>query len=170
MHPKSFRMSYRRSSGYSKYILQFLSNNRDHGNHRECWPRRLENPLTCNSASFDWSSTTPLPDVGSYIQNAFWNCGKDFSLISSRGFVPLDNVRVSSDDLSFIEELPIVPEPLLQFGLIKRLRAGDVLSDVQIEDIVTILEKSKKTRTPVQLVSQKTALSTMTNWYRSNNF
>ena len=84
--------------------------------------------------------------------------------------MPLDNVRVSSDDLSFIEELPIVPEPLLQFGLIKRLRAGDVLSDVQIEDIVTILEKSKKTRTPVQLASQKTPLWTMTNWYRSNNF
>ena len=112
--------------------------------------------LIYNSASFDWSSTTPLSNVGSYIQNAFWNCGKDFSLISSRGFVPLDNVRVSSDDLSFIEELPTLPEPLLQYGLIKRLRAGDVLSDVQIEDIVTMLEKSKKTRTPVQLVSQST--------------
>lgn len=127
--------------------------------------------LTYNSASFDWSSTTPLSDVGSYIQNAFWNCGKDFSLISSRGFVPLENVRVSPDDLSFVEELPIVPEPLLQFGLIKRLRAGDVLSDVQIEDIVTILEKSKKTRTPVQLVSQKHPPPWLgTDGQPSNNF
>ncbi|KAL9639720.1 MAG: hypothetical protein Q9204_000973, partial [Flavoplaca sp. TL-2023a] len=119
-------------------------------------PKELQDVLPAVKwlyASFDWSSTTPLSDVGSYIQNAFWNCGKDFNLISSRGFVPLDNVRVSSDDLSFIEELPIVPEPLLQFGLIKRLRAGDVLSDVQIEDIVTILEKSKKTRTPQQLLT-----------------
>ena len=111
--------------------------------------------LTHNSAAFDWSSTTPLPDVRRAVEDTFWNCCKDFRLISSRGWVPLENVRVSSDDLSFVEELPIVPELLLRLGLIGTLRAGGVLSDVQIEDIVTILERSKKTRTPVQLVSPK---------------
>ncbi|KAL8800711.1 MAG: hypothetical protein Q9182_004983 [Xanthomendoza sp. 2 TL-2023] len=101
--------------------------------------------------TFDWSSTFPLPDVGRYIQDVFWDCAKDFSLFSTRGFVPLDNVRVTSADLSFVEELPIVPESLLQLGLVKRLRREEVLTDVQINDIVYILEKSKKTRTPMQL-------------------
>ncbi|KAL8855220.1 MAG: hypothetical protein Q9221_000126 [Calogaya cf. arnoldii] len=126
-------------------------------------PHELEDVLPAVKwlyASFDWSPTTPLSNVGSYVQDSFWNCGKDFSLISSRGFVPLDSVRVTSDDLSFVEELPIVPEPLLQFGLIKRLRAGDVLSDVQVDDIVTILETSKKTRTSVQLQQLLTYLAT----------
>ncbi|KAL8995170.1 MAG: hypothetical protein Q9169_005055, partial [Polycauliona sp. 2 TL-2023] len=111
-------------------------------------------------ATFDWSSTTPSSEVRSHLEDAFWDCGKDFGLISSRGFVPLDNVRVSSDDLSFVEELPILPEPLLQFGLIKKLRAEKVLSDVQIDDIVIILERSKKTRTSGQLQQLLTYLAT----------
>ncbi|KAL8771283.1 MAG: hypothetical protein Q9209_003188 [Squamulea sp. 1 TL-2023] len=84
----------------------------------------------------------------------------DFSLFSSRGFVPLDNVRVASVDLSFVEELPTIPEPLMQLGLIKMLREGGDLKDVQIQDIVTILEKSKKTRTPHQLQHLLTYLAT----------
>ncbi|KAL8734540.1 MAG: hypothetical protein Q9166_001440 [cf. Caloplaca sp. 2 TL-2023] len=109
--------------------------------------------------AFDWSSTTPLFDVGSYVQTAFWNCGRDFTLISSRGFVPLDNVRVTSADLSFVDELPTVPEPLLNFGLIKTLREGGALSDVQTEDVVYILEKSKKKRSPDQLQQLLTYLA-----------
>ncbi|KAL8814298.1 MAG: hypothetical protein Q9223_006464 [Gallowayella weberi] len=101
--------------------------------------------------TFDWSSTIPLADVGRYIQDVFWDCAKDFTLFSSRGFVPLDNVRVTSADLNFVEELPIVPESLLQLGLVKKLRKGEVLTEVGIDDIIYILEKSKKTRTPVQL-------------------
>lgn len=106
-----------------------------------------------NSESFDWSSTTPLHDVGRYIQDTFWDCAPDFSLFSSRGFVPMDNARVASADISFVEELATVPEPLLQLGLVQKLREGGVLVDVQIDDIIWVLENSKKTRTPAQLVS-----------------
>ncbi|KAL8670569.1 MAG: hypothetical protein Q9168_004897, partial [Polycauliona sp. 1 TL-2023] len=124
-------------------------------------PHELQDVLPAvKCASFDWSSTTPNSDVRDLIEYAFWHCGTDFSLISSRGFVPLENVRVSSDDLSFVEDLPILPQPLLQLPLIKKLRAGEDLKDVQIDDIVIMLEKSKKTRTSGQLQQLLTYLAT----------
>lgn len=54
--------------------------------------------------------------------------------------------------MSFIEELPLVPEPLLKAGLIKALRGGGDLTEVQTEDIVWILENSQRTRTAVEMV------------------
>ncbi|KAL8696556.1 MAG: hypothetical protein Q9224_002734, partial [Gallowayella concinna] len=124
--------------------LMSTQNDRLHTAIRDCL-------LAHHLEAFDWRPTTPLPDVGRYVQDVFWDCAKDFSLFSTRGFVPLDNVRVASADLSFVEELPTVPESLLQLGLVQKLRKEDVLMDVQIEDIIYILEKSKKTRTPMQL-------------------
>ncbi|KAL9601887.1 MAG: hypothetical protein Q9219_002240 [cf. Caloplaca sp. 3 TL-2023] len=102
---------------------------------------------------FDWKSTTPRDDVGEYIEQAFWRCSREFEILSSRGIVPYKNVRIASVDMSFIEELPIVPESLLKAGLIKALRAGGDLTEVQTEDIVWTLEKSKRTRTPLETVS-----------------
>ena len=67
--------------------------------------------------------------------------------------MPYKNVRIAPVDISFIEELPLVPEPLLKAGLIKALRKGGDLTEVQTDDIVWILEKSNRTRTPVELVS-----------------
>ncbi|KAL8834763.1 MAG: hypothetical protein Q9170_003612 [Blastenia crenularia] len=82
---------------------------------------------------------------------AFWRCSKDFEILSSRGIVPYKNVRIASGNLDFLEELPVVPEPQLQAGLIKALRAGGDLTEVQTDDIVWILEKSKRTRTPAEM-------------------
>ncbi|KAL9028350.1 MAG: hypothetical protein Q9196_003268 [Gyalolechia fulgens] len=102
--------------------------------------------------SFYWKATTPRDDVGKYIEQAFWRCSRDFEILSNRGIVPYKNVRIASGDMGFIEELPVVPELLLQAGLIKALRGGGDLSEVQTEDIVWILEKSQRTRTPTELV------------------
>lgn len=52
-----------------------------------------------------------------------------------------------------------MPEPLLKAGLIKSLRDGGDLSEVQIEDIVWVLENSKRTRTPGELVGLKLPMS-----------
>ncbi|KAL8750336.1 MAG: hypothetical protein Q9184_006457, partial [Pyrenodesmia sp. 2 TL-2023] len=107
--------------------------------------------LTSDSKTFDWKTTTPRSDIGVYIEEAFWSCSSDFEILSSRGIVPHKNVRVALGDLSFIEELPVVPEPLLQAGLVESLRKGGDLADVQTEDIVWILDKSQRTRTPTEL-------------------
>ncbi|KAL8708735.1 MAG: hypothetical protein Q9220_006461 [cf. Caloplaca sp. 1 TL-2023] len=63
----------------------------------------------------------------------------------------LPAVRIAQSDMSFIEELPIIPQSLLDIGLVRILKANEVLTDVQVDDIVAILEKSKKTRSPAQL-------------------
>lgn len=108
-------------------------------------------PIKFQYESFDWKSTTPRDDVGKYIEQAFWRCSRDFEILSSRGIVPYKNVRIASGDIGFIEELPTVPQSLLQAGLIKALRAGGDLTEVQTNDVVWILEKSQRTRTPNEM-------------------
>lgn len=95
-----------------------------------------------------------MSDVGKEVQTAFWHCSRDFEVVSSRGVVPLGNARIAQVDFSFVDELPVIPEALLDVGLIKHLRESGDLQDVKVDDIIWILEKSKKTRTPSQLVSQ----------------
>ncbi|KAL8702736.1 MAG: hypothetical protein Q9201_004089 [Fulgogasparrea decipioides] len=117
-------------------------------------PKELERLLptaTFLCETFNWSSTTPLPGVGEEIESAFWSCSNDFKLLSSRGIVPIENIRTTSVDVSFVDELPVIPAQLFDVGLVKRLRESGYLRDVEVEDIVWILEKSKKTRTPTQL-------------------
>ncbi|KAL8646683.1 MAG: hypothetical protein Q9210_005996 [Variospora velana] len=101
--------------------------------------------------TFNWKPAGPRSDVGQYIEKAFWSSSPEFEILSSRGIIPYKNVRIAPIDLSFIDELPVVPEPLLKAGLIKSLRDGGDLTEVQIEDIVWILENSKRTRTPAEL-------------------
>ncbi|KAL8922570.1 MAG: hypothetical protein Q9208_005073 [Pyrenodesmia sp. 3 TL-2023] len=108
-------------------------------------------PSVDSFKTFDWKKTTPRSDVGVYVEEAFWSCSSDFEILSSRGIVPHKNVRVAAGDLSFIEELPMVPEPLLKTGLVESLRKGGDLADVQTDDIVWILDKSQRTRTPTEL-------------------
>ncbi|KAI4109477.1 MAG: hypothetical protein L6R37_000452 [Teloschistes peruensis] len=101
--------------------------------------------------SFDWGSTTPQSEVGTTIQGSFWSCSKEFELLSTRGIVPIGNARLALTDLSFVEELPVIPEAMAEAGLIKRLRESGDLQAAQIDDIVWILENSKSTMTPSQL-------------------
>lgn len=115
--------------------------------------------LTPDSESFDWGSTTPQSEVGTTIQGSFWSCSKEFELLSTRGIVPIGNARLALTDLSFVEELPVIPEAMAEAGLIKRLRESGDLQAAQIDDIVWILENSKSTMTPSQLVSQQSSLT-----------
>ncbi|KAI4193960.1 MAG: hypothetical protein LQ350_008058 [Teloschistes chrysophthalmus] len=101
--------------------------------------------------NFDWGSTTPQSEVGTTIQASFWSCSKEFELFSTRGIVPIGNARLALTDLSFVEELPVIPEAMAETGLIKRLRESGDLQAAQIDDIVWILDNSKSTRTPDQL-------------------
>ncbi|KAL8897550.1 MAG: hypothetical protein Q9207_007161 [Kuettlingeria erythrocarpa] len=103
------------------------------------------------SETFNWKSTIPRSDVGGYMEEAFWSCSSELDILSSRGIVPYKNVRVATGDLSFIGELPIIPEPLLKSGLVQSLRKGGDLAEVQTEDVVWILDKSQRTRTPAEL-------------------
>ena len=89
-------------------------------------------------------------EVGDYVQKAFWHCSEEFDILSSCGVVPALNTRVASEDMSFVEELPVIPGPLLDTSLLKLLRKEGVVNEAQIEDVLLILEKA--TRSATQLV------------------
>ncbi|KAL8872034.1 MAG: hypothetical protein Q9174_002267 [Haloplaca sp. 1 TL-2023] len=95
--------------------------------------------------TFDWRKTTPDSTVGEEISNAFWGSSGDFELFSSRGIVSHKEARVAPDELTFVDEVPIVPESMLRFGFIQSLRDFKHLQDIDIPDIVQTLESSPRT-------------------------
>ena len=92
--------------------------------------------------TFAFNESTPLSEVGTLVEEAFWTCGKQMAIdiLSSRGVLPSSRVRCLSEDLGFVQGIPVVPEPLVQTSLIKRLRDYGVITDVTISDIKSELE------------------------------
>lgn len=92
--------------------------------------------------TFAFNESTPLSEVGTLVEEAFWTCSKQMSIdiLSSRGVLPSSRVRYMSEDLGFIQGIPLLPEPLVNTSLIKRLRDYGVITDVTISDIKSELE------------------------------
>lgn len=61
-------------------------------------------------------------------------------ILSSRGVLPSSSVRIATEDLSFVEGIPTLPEPLMEVGLVKRLREYGILDGINISDIKLELE------------------------------
>lgn len=109
--------------------------------------------LISSSKAFNFIESTPLSEVATLIEEAFWTCNKDMSIdiLSSRGVMPSSSVRVSVDDLGFVERIPTLPTELAEFGLLKRLREYGVITDITIADMKSELEQ--KALNSSQLVS-----------------
>ena len=92
--------------------------------------------------TFAFNESTPISEVGTLVEEAFWTCGKQMAIdvLSSRGVLPSSRVRCLSEDLGFVQGIPVVPEPLVQTSLVKRLRDYGVITDVTISDIKSELE------------------------------
>ena len=61
-------------------------------------------------------------------------------VLSSRGVLASSRVRVLTEDLGFVEGIPVLPAPLTDTGLVKRLREYGVITDITISDIKSELE------------------------------
>lgn len=109
--------------------------------------------LISSSKAFNFIESTPLSEVATLIEEAFWTCNKDMSIdiLSSRGVLPSSSVRVSVDDLGFVERIPMLPAELAGFGLLKRLKEYGVITDITIADLKSELEQ--KALNSSQLVS-----------------
>lgn len=109
--------------------------------------------LISSSKAFNFIESTPLSEVGTLIEEAFWTCNKNMSIdiLSSRGVMPSSSVRVSVEDLGFVERIPTLPTELVGFGLLKRLREYGVITDITIADLKSELEQ--KALNASQLVS-----------------
>ncbi|KAK4633280.1 hypothetical protein CLAFUW4_03866 [Fulvia fulva] len=94
---------------------------------------------------YSFAESTPAMKVGHYIEEAFWTCTKDGSIdvLSTRGVLSSSQVRVATEDLSFVDGIPVVPDELMDKALafISKLRDYGLLSDITTKDIKAELER-----------------------------
>ena len=93
---------------------------------------------------YSFAESTPSGKVGEFIEEAFWTCNQQASIdvLSTRGVLPSQSVRVATEDLSFVEGIPTVPEELMKkaSAFIEKLREFRLLSDITTQDIKRELE------------------------------
>ena len=103
--------------------------------------------------NFSWNETTPASQVGTILEEAFWNCSRTMALdiLSSNGVLPASKVRLALDELEFVDGIPTLPKALVATGLVQRLVDHGIITEVTVSDINSQLEA--KALTPVQLES-----------------
>ena len=93
---------------------------------------------------FTFHESTPSSQVGSLVEEAFWTCTKSESIeiLSSRGVMSSHKVRIATDELSFVDGIPVVPKALADgaSAFIKRLVEYGIITDVTTADIKKELE------------------------------
>ena len=92
--------------------------------------------------TFTWNESTPSAEVGTLTEEAFWTCNQKTTIatLSTQGILPSSKVRISPEELGFVEDIPTLPEALAGVGLIKKLIDYGVITEVTISDIKSELE------------------------------
>lgn len=102
---------------------------------------------------YTYEESTPSSRVGQFIEEAFWMCNQKASIdiLSTRGVLPSQQVRVATEDLSFVEGIPVVPDDLMTKApdFITKLRDYGLLSDITTSDIKRELEAQALTEKQV---------------------
>lgn len=102
---------------------------------------------------FAYSESTPSSKVGGFIEEAFWTCNQKASIdvLSTRGVLPSSQVRVATEDLSFVDGIPVIPDELMEKALefLTKLRDYGLLSDITTGDIKKELESQALTEKQV---------------------
>ncbi|KEQ99194.1 hypothetical protein AUEXF2481DRAFT_36502 [Aureobasidium subglaciale EXF-2481] len=93
---------------------------------------------------YTFSESTPSSQVGAIIEEAFWTCNQkgSINLLSTRGVLPSFEVRVATEDLSFVDGIPVVPDEIMEkaAAFMKNLKEYGLLSDITTHDIKKELE------------------------------
>jgi hypothetical protein len=96
------------------------------------------------SHQFCAKESTPSMYVGQLIDEAFWECSKrsTVEVLSTKGVLPSHQVRVVSESLSFLENIPVIPSTLAKSSedFIRRLYEKALISDLTIVDVRRQLE------------------------------
>ena len=94
--------------------------------------------------TFTFRESTPSSHVAALVEEAFWTCNKKASIdiLSSRGVLPSQDVRLAVEDLSFVEGIPVLPETLVEQagGFVKKLTDYGIVTEITISDIKKELE------------------------------
>lgn len=87
---------------------------------------------------------TPSSQVGQVVEEAFWECSTNayIDVLSTAGVLQSNRVRVVTEPLSFLENVPIVPPSLVTAAqeFIQKLYARGLISDMTVKDIRNELE------------------------------
>ncbi|KAF2454389.1 hypothetical protein BDY21DRAFT_416707 [Lineolata rhizophorae] len=92
---------------------------------------------------YTWTESTPSPHIGSIIGEGFWDCSRDIDILSTRGVLRCADVRVTEEDMSFIETTPLIPKTILTSNemFIATLFNRGFLQELGISDIKLELER-----------------------------
>ncbi|MCJ1249900.1 hypothetical protein MMC30_007126 [Trapelia coarctata] len=94
---------------------------------------------------FTFRESTPSSQVGSLVEEAFWTCNKTSTIevLSSRGVLPSQEVRIATEELSFVDGIPVLPSELLKnaSGFVKKLTDYGIITDITTGDIKKELER-----------------------------
>jgi len=94
---------------------------------------------------FTFRESTPSSQVGSLVEEAFWTCNKTSTIevLSSRGVLPSQEVRIATEELSFVDGIPVLPPELLKdaSGFVKKLTDYGIITDITTGDIKKELER-----------------------------
>ncbi|KAK3110026.1 hypothetical protein LTR53_016121, partial [Teratosphaeriaceae sp. CCFEE 6253] len=102
---------------------------------------------------YTYAESTPSGKVGQIIEEAFWTCNAKASIdvLSTRGILPSQSVRVATEALSFVDGIPVVPDELMEKAgpFLGKLREFGLLSDITTQDIKRELEAQALSETQV---------------------
>ena len=93
---------------------------------------------------YTYQESTPSSQVGQIIEEAFWTCNQKASIdvLSTRGVLPSFEVRLATEDLSFVEGIPVIPDQIVDkaSGFLNKLQEFGLLSEITTRDIKKELE------------------------------
>ncbi|KAI9894366.1 MAG: hypothetical protein M1814_003122 [Vezdaea aestivalis] len=88
---------------------------------------------------FTFAESTPLSEVSSIIEETFWTCGKTATIevFSTQGVLQSSDVRVSTEDLSFVEGITVLQDGLVNEAkaFVDKLREFSLIVPVTISDV-----------------------------------
>jgi hypothetical protein len=91
------------------------------------------------------TESTPSYNVGRLIEEGFWDCSKTntIAVLSTKGVLGSDKVRVVSESLGFLEEVPVIPPELAKKGedFVRRLYERKLIHDLTVTDVKKELER-----------------------------
>lgn len=93
---------------------------------------------------FTSSASHPSTLLGEKIEEAFWSCSKERSIemLSTKGVMPSKQVRMPAETLSFLGEVPMVPQDLATraYTFMLNLHSRGFISELTMTDIRLGLE------------------------------
>ena len=102
---------------------------------------------------YTYEESTPSMKVGDIIEEAFWTCNSKatIDILSTRGVLSSQQVRVATEDLSFVDGIPVIPDELMDKAntFLSKLRDFGLLSDITTGDIKKELEAQALTEQQV---------------------